>query len=278
MSLRFAYNTSGIANHRLHDALDLIADSGYQGVALTLDRHHLDCYAPNYAAELRRVADHLSRLSLGCVVATGVRPLRHPHPGQQPSLVSATADARARRVDFLSRALHLAAETQAEAMAFRAGVPAPGVDPVAVRARLIEGVDAVVTRAKELGTLAALELESGSLVPTIDDYRAIAAAVPGLRLALDTGHIFGTGDRDPGAVVAATAAELATVSIADMRAGDFEHVPLGEGHIDVAGVLGVLRTLGFRRLICVDVSRDSYRAAEAVPQAMRYLRTIARSG
>ena len=36
MTLRFAYNTNGTANHRLDDALDLIADSGYDGVALRL--------------------------------------------------------------------------------------------------------------------------------------------------------------------------------------------------------------------------------------------------
>ena len=39
MSLRFAYNTNGTANHRLDDAIDLIAEAGYQGVALTLDIH-----------------------------------------------------------------------------------------------------------------------------------------------------------------------------------------------------------------------------------------------
>ena len=36
MTLRYAYNTNGAANHRLDDALRLIADAGYAGVALTL--------------------------------------------------------------------------------------------------------------------------------------------------------------------------------------------------------------------------------------------------
>ena len=35
MSLRYAYNTNGAANHRLDDALHLIAGAGYDGVALT---------------------------------------------------------------------------------------------------------------------------------------------------------------------------------------------------------------------------------------------------
>ncbi len=54
MSLRFAYNTNGAANHRLDDALALISEAGYDGVALTLDHHHLDPYAPDLAGRAAR--------------------------------------------------------------------------------------------------------------------------------------------------------------------------------------------------------------------------------
>ena len=49
MSLRFAYNTNGLAHHRLPDALAMLADCGYDGVALTLDVAHLDPFAPDLA-------------------------------------------------------------------------------------------------------------------------------------------------------------------------------------------------------------------------------------
>ena len=48
MTLRYAYNTNGTANHRLDDAIGLIADAGYAGVALTLDHHHLDPMAEGW--------------------------------------------------------------------------------------------------------------------------------------------------------------------------------------------------------------------------------------
>ena len=35
--MRLGYNTNGLAHHRLTDAIDLLADLGYQSVALTLD-------------------------------------------------------------------------------------------------------------------------------------------------------------------------------------------------------------------------------------------------
>ena len=69
--MRFAYNTNGTANHRLEDAIALIAGSGYDGIALTLDIHHLDPFADNFRSELRRISALLRAESLGCVIETG---------------------------------------------------------------------------------------------------------------------------------------------------------------------------------------------------------------
>ena len=194
--MRFAYNTNGAANHRLDDAIALIADAGYDGVALTLDIHHLDPFAPDFPAERRRVAGRLRKLGLGCVVETGARFLLDPRAKHEPTLVTADADGRARRVEFLGRALEVAAETGADAMSFWAGVPKPGVDHAEARGWLRDGVEQVVRRAEALGTVAALEPEPGMLIETADDWAALD--VPGLRLALDTGHCLVTGERGPG--------------------------------------------------------------------------------
>ena len=92
MTLRFAYNTNGAANHRLDDALHLIKAAGYDGVALTLDIHHLDPFAETWAAEAGRVASLLERLDLTCVIETGARFLLDPNAKHEPTLV--TADRR----------------------------------------------------------------------------------------------------------------------------------------------------------------------------------------
>src|SRR3954469_12468373 len=123
MPLRFAYNTNGAANHRLDDALALIADAGYDGVAVTLDIHHLDPFAPDFAEQRRRIAARLRQLGLGCVVETGARFLLDPSAKHEPTLVTGLPEGRAFRVAFLSRALEVAAETGADALSFWAGVP-----------------------------------------------------------------------------------------------------------------------------------------------------------
>lgn len=54
--LRYAYNTNGASNHRLGDALTLIAEAGYDGVALTIDHHHHDPFAPDAAGRNAQLA------------------------------------------------------------------------------------------------------------------------------------------------------------------------------------------------------------------------------
>ena len=271
--MKFAYNTNGAANHRLDDALALIADAGYDGVALTLDIHHLDPFANNFAAERGRVAARLRQLGLGCVVETGARFLLDPRAKHEPTLVTASAEGRARRVEFLSRALEVAADTGADAMSFWAGVPKPGVDPVQARDWLRAGIEQVVRRAERLGTVAALEPEPGMLIETADDWAALA--IPGLRLALDTGHCLVTGERDPADAVRHFADSLGTVSIEDMRRGVHVHLPFGEGDMDIPGILAALEAIGFDRLVCVELSRESHRADTGIPEALAYLRRAA---
>jgi D-psicose/D-tagatose/L-ribulose 3-epimerase len=270
VTLRFAYNTNGAANHRLDDALGLIADAGYDGVALTLDIHHLDPFAPDFPEARRRLAARLRTLGLGCVVETGARFLLDPRAKHEPTLLTADPAGRARRVEFLCRALEVAADTGADAMSFWAGVPKPGVPRVQARAWLLDGAAQVARRAEALGATAALEPEPGMLIETVDDWAALG--IPGLRLALDTGHCIVTGERDPADAVREFARHLGTVSIEDMKRGIHIHLPFGEGDMDVPGVLRALDGVGFTRLVCVEMSRESHRADTIIPASLAYLK------
>ena len=272
MSLRFAYNTNGTASHRLDDALVLMSEAGYDGVALTLDVNHFDPFAADWEANASRLAERLRRLALGSVIETGARYLLDPRAKHEPTLVTASADGRARRVAFLRRAIDVAAILGSEAVSFWAGVPKPGVDPDEARSWLAEGLAAVTEYATERGVVAALEPEPGMLVETVDDYAAIAGQLPELRLALDLGHCLVTGEREPAAALSEFAGRLGTVSIEDMKRGEHVHLAFGEGDMDTPGALDALERIGFDRLVCVELSRDSHRADTMIPAAIRYLR------
>ena len=275
MTLRYAYNTNGAANHRLDDALRLIADAGYAGVALTLDHHHLDPFAPEWQREADRVAALLDRLGLGSVIETGARYLLDPTAKHEPTLVTASAEGRDRRVAFLCRALDVGRRLGSETMSFWAGVPRPGIDREAALGWLDEGLSRVLDHAEAVGVEASFEPEPGMLIETVGEYMTLAERHPRLHLALDTGHCLVTQDIDPAEAIRSHADRIGTVAIEDMRRGDHTHLPFGEGDMDMPAVLSALEEIGFSRLVCVELSRESPRAHAAIPESIAYLRGIA---
>ena len=269
MSLRFAYNTNGCGSHRLSDALDLMAEAGYAGVALTLDHHHLDPFAEDWAAQADRLAARLAAMNFGSVIETGARFLLDPRAKHEPTLVTADPDGRRRRLAFLKRAVDVAAILGSEAVSFWAGVPKPDVDRGAARRWLVDGLQRIADYAAEQGVTAAFEPEPGMLVETVAEWEALP--VSGLALALDTGHCIVTGDVDPAEAVRRYGPRLGTVSIEDMRRGVHVHLPFGEGDMDVPAVLDALESVGFGRLVCVELSRESPTADRAIPGSLRWL-------
>ena len=276
MTLRFAYNTNGAANHRLDDALTLIAEAGYDGVALTLDHHHLDPFADGWAREAERVAARLRTLGLGAVIETGARYLLDPRDKHEPTLVTADPAGRARRVAFLARAVEIAAIMQAETVSFWAGVPKPGVTRADALDWLDAGLAQVIDHATRMAMPVSLEPEPSMAIETVADYDLLAARHPDLRLALDTGHCLVTQDIGPAAAIRTCADRIGTVAVEDMRRGDHTHLPFGQGDMDMPSVLAALEEIGFTRLVCVELSRESPRAHAAIPEAIAYLRGLAR--
>ncbi|MCA9094986.1 MAG: sugar phosphate isomerase/epimerase, partial [Planctomycetaceae bacterium] len=108
--MKLGYNTNGLACHRWQQALELLAETGYRAVALTLDHHLLDPYSTDLAHQLGEVRRTLDRLQLSVVVETGARFLLNPKVKHDPTLLSPTPEQRNLRVDFLIRSLDIAAE------------------------------------------------------------------------------------------------------------------------------------------------------------------------
>ena len=269
--LRFAYNTNGAANHRLTDAVDLIADAGYAGIALTLDHHHLDPMEDGWVGRTEALAKQLHARDLGCVIETGARYLLNPRQKHEPTLLTPHAEGRARRVAFLKRAIDIGNVLGAEAVSFWAGVPQPGTDRGEAGEWLLEGIAQVLEHAARRDVTAALEPEPGMLVETLDDWTLVRHQLPSLKLALDLGHCLVTQEREPAAAVREFVSHLGTVAIEDMRRGDHTHLPFGEGDMDIPGCLAALRSIGFRRLVCVELSRESHRADKMIPQSLTWL-------
>ena len=274
--LRYAYNTNGCAHHRLDDALDLIARAGYDGVALTLDWHHLDPLADDYLQRARSLRRGLRARKLDVVIETGARYLLNPAQKHEPTLINPHAEGRLRRVNFLKRAVDIAGILEAETVSFWAGVKQDAVPGNAAWVYLREGVAEVVAYAEREGVHISLEPEPGMLVETNQDFALLTGGdhrfsqLPSL--ALDLGHVWVTGESDPVEAIRQYRNRLGTVTIEGMQRGVHQHLPLHEGDMAIAPLLAALREIEFGGLVCVELSRESPRAHEAIPESLAFLR------
>jgi L-ribulose-5-phosphate 3-epimerase len=268
--LRYGYGTSGMADHRLADALQLLADLGYDGVALTLDHMHLDPYAPDVAAQVAVLRRRLDRLGLAVVIETGARYLLDPAGKHRPTLLDEPG--RQRRLDLLRKAVVIGAELGAEAVSFWAGALPSTVDIETGWHRLARGCAELAELAAGRGVRLAVEPEPGMLVQTIADYQRLAAEVGGLGLTLDIGHCRCLEPEPEAACVRRAGPWLANVQIEDMCRGRHEHLPFGEGEVDLPGTLAALREVGYRGLVSVELPRHSHAAADLAASSLRHLR------
>ena len=272
--LRWAYNTNGFANHRLPDVLAVLADLGYTGVALTLDHHHLDPFAPDVGLRVAAVRRQLSAAGLAVVVETGARYLLDPWRKHFPSLVSKDNGPRLR---LLRRAVDIAADLGAEAVSFWSGVDCDGDLPAAWR-RLVDGVREISAYAADRGVRLGLEPEPGMVVQDLDGFAAVrreAGEPEALGLTLDIGHCRCVESRTVVDCVRWAAPLLVNVQIDDMVRGVHEHLEFGSGEIDFPPVLSALAECGYLGLVAVELPRHSHAAPQTARNSLAFLRSAA---
>ncbi|MFB7914342.1 sugar phosphate isomerase/epimerase family protein [Streptomyces sp. NPDC056061] len=282
MTIRLGYGTNGLTDLRLDDALELLADLGYDGVGLTLDHMHLDPLAPDLAARTRHVASVLRRLGLGVTVETGARYVLDPRRKHGPSLLDPDPEGRAARTRLLVRAVDIAADLGAHAVHCFSGTTPPHTTPDTAWRRLTASLAPVLDAADRSGIPLAIEPEPGHLLATLADFhhlRALSDDPEPLGLTLDIGHCQCLEPDPPADCARAAAPWLRHVQIEDMRRGVHEHLPFGEGEIDFPPVLAALDALdglpdtGYRGLTVVELPRHSHAGPELARRSVEFLRT-----
>src|SRR5262249_7809194 len=131
------------------------------------------------------------RHRLRCVIETGARFLLDPRRKHQPTLLSASAEGRERRLDFLRRSIDLAADLGADAVSFWSGKADTPAAESELMARLADGRGHLLHHAARRGARLAFEPEPGMLIDTMPRYAELFARVahPRFGLTLDIGHL-----------------------------------------------------------------------------------------
>ena len=271
--LRLGYNTNGFNCHALEAALEIIAGLGYRGAAITLDNYILNPRASDLDRQLERTLTVLEKNSLTCVVETGARFLLNPWSKHEPTLISAEADSRKVRLDFLKRAVDIAARLGGQALSFWSGIRHAEVEDAAAWDWLAAGCRELAEYAGPLGVPLAFEPEPGMFIENLTQYRKLAKRVadPLFGLTLDVGHAFLTEDSRIAACILNFKDRIKNIHLEDMIKGAHRHLQFGEGQIDFSEVFDALREIQYAGPVNVELSRHSRNAVNAAGQALDYL-------
>jgi len=266
------YNSNGFAFHRLDEAARILADLGYDGLALTPDVHHLDPLRTS-ARAVESFRTLCESLDLALVLETGARFVLDPRRKHRPSLLD-DADGAAVRLDFLRRCVDMARDLGAPVVTVWSGSgPADLAEDVA-HARLVSGLRALCDHAAERDVRIGFEPEPGMLVETAAGWCAVRDAVEhaSLGLTLDVGHCLATGEDAPERVIGTHAADLLVLQLDDHRAGVHDHLAFGEGDVDFERVAAAVRASGFAGPLEVELSRHSATAPATAAASLAFLR------
>jgi L-ribulose-5-phosphate 3-epimerase len=265
------YNTNGFAHHRLDDAVSLLADLGYDGIALTPDVHHLDPYRAS-ATEIDAFRARLERLNLGVTIEGGARFVLDPGRKHWPTLLSPRG-AFERRQDFYVRLIDLAERVGAPLVSIWSGASEDVTASLDAQLDVLaERLRPVLDHAKTRNVALTFEPEPGMLIDTLAMYARLKQRVPSLPLTIDTGHLAASETEPYGAHIEAHAKDLLYVQIDDAPKGRHEHLFFGEGVLDFGDIAHALNTIDYRGVVAVELSRHSHDAVNTARRAAEFLR------
>lgn len=272
------YNTNGFAHHRLEDASAILAEIGYESVAVTLETDLLD--PPNrrgVACAIERIKPVLDRTGLCVTIETGSRFILDPRRKHQPTLISQSEDDRHTRLDYLQAAVDVAAEVGAESVSLWSGTADDNASEKELSARLSGGLRRLLDYTGEKNVRLSFEPEPGMFIDTMTKFAQLhhEMAHSQFGLTLDVGHIHCLGDGSITEHICQWRDLLWNVHIEDMHRGVHEHLMFGEGEMDFGPIFQALREINYAGPVHVELPRHSHNAVEVARDSFEFLRQLA---
>jgi sugar phosphate isomerase/epimerase len=255
-----------------------LADIGYRSVAITIDHHALNPLGNRAALEkqLAEVARLLEQFEMRSAIETGARFLLDPTSKHEPTLMTADAARRQKRIQFLSGAIEIAAELRSDCVSIWSGTLRDEINDAEALRRLVESLKPVIDYASERNVAIGFEPEPGMFVDTMQSYATLVDRVdsPYFKLTLDVGHLHCLGETPIADQIIRWGSHIVNVHIEDMRAGKHEHLMFGEGEMDFRPIIDALAQVGYQGGLHVELSRHSHDGPTAARFAFDFLQRL----
>ncbi|WP_226006954.1 sugar phosphate isomerase/epimerase family protein [Natrinema salinisoli] len=270
--MQFGFSTNAFREYQLEDAIEAIADAGYDGGEILLDEPHL--YPPDCTEEeIKRVADVLQRHDIAvsngnAFMLTAIEDFHHP------SYIEPDEAYRQKRIDYTLAALETAADLELPYISIEPGGPIPdGKSREWATDTFVDSLEQVVPRAEELEVDLLVEPEPDLLIETGGEFLTLLDRVGSerVRCNFDAGHFYCVGE-DPADLVEPLWEHTSHYHLEDIPADrSHEHTQLGDGAMDIDAFLGELENRGYDGFVTVELYPYEETPIETARAAMDYL-------
>ncbi|EMA47498.1 xylose isomerase [Halococcus morrhuae DSM 1307] len=270
--MKFGFSANAFREYDAGEAIEIVADAGYNGIELLFDEPHL--YPPDASEddieEIRQALD-ANDLAIGncnAFMLTAIEGFHHP------SYIEPDTDYRQKRIDYTKAALRTAAELDHDYISIEPGGPIPEEKSRewAVET-FVESLEAVLPIAEEVGVDLHVEPEPDLLIETSEEFLEFAERIdhPRIRCNFDAGHLFSVGE-NPVAAFDRLAEYVDHVHLEDIPENRrHEHTQLGDGALPIGEFLSALDSRGYDGFVTVELYPYEETAAETAREAMAYL-------
>lgn len=274
--MKLGYNTNGLAHHDPIQAIELLAETGFKSVALTIDHGWLSPHDPATPVLLERIKAKLDELGLSSVVETGARFLLSPRQKHFPTLMESDPTLVQQRIVFLKYCIDKAVVLGSDCVSIWSGKQPADMDFNQAMDLLANSLTSVLDYAEQQQIDVGFEPEPGMLVDTTGRFERLIHLIdsPRLKMTMDIGHLFCLSEIPIAGYIEKWADRIVNIHIEDMVAGIHEHLMFGEGQIHFPPVIESLVEVGYSGGVHIELSRHSHNAAEVVQQSFEFLNPI----
>jgi sugar phosphate isomerase/epimerase len=273
--MEFAFSTNAFKKFSLKDTINTISDIGYKGVEILCDIPH--AYPKTLTdSDIKKIKQLLSKLrinisNLNAFTLFAIGDTHHP------SWIESDSDSRKIRAEHTLECIKLARKLGVKNISTEPGGPvnnhALGENELL---KIFEnGIHEILATAERENVTVLIEPEPGLLIENSQQFIRFIKNFDSKYIGLnfDIGHFFCVGE-DPAQVTYKLSDYVRHVHLEDIAADRIhQHLILGEGAIDIDGVLKSLKDIGYDGFITVELYPYQECPVYAAKQAMKFIKS-----
>lgn len=270
--MKFAFSSNAFRRYSLPETCVLLAEQGYQGIEIMADVPH--AYPTHLSNnDMLRISEILQAHRLQ---VSNINAFMHHADGDtyHPTWIEQDPALRKKRIDYTLQCIDLAAALGAKTLSTEPGGPLEGMDRDKAISLFLKGLLSVAEHARQKKVRVLIEPEPGLLIENskqfLELFKHLDAEVFGLNF--DVGHFFCV-EENPVGLIGELKEVIHHFHLEDIAASRRHyHLQLGDGAIDLPGVLQSIEASGYRGFVTVELYTYEDQPVDAARRALQYLR------